>query len=72
MKTKHISRRIRRFLRATKAVSALEYAILVGVVAIAVGGGLAMFGDNLSDTVEKIGADIQAGHQDKGKVTASP
>ena len=35
--SKHKSRRFRRFLKANEAVSALEYAILVGVIAVAVG-----------------------------------
>ena len=43
MKTKHQSRRFRRFLRANEAVSALEYAILVGVVAVAIGAALVTF-----------------------------
>ena len=42
-KTKHISRRLRRFARANKAVSALEYAILVGVIAVGIAAALATF-----------------------------
>ena len=33
-------RSIVRFIRQTRAVSALEYAILVGIIAVAVGGAL--------------------------------
>ena len=47
MKTKHHSRRFRRFLRANEAVSALEYAILVGVVAVAIAAALATFSDRV-------------------------
>ena len=38
MKTaiKHKSRHLRRFLKANEAVSALEYALLVGVIAVGV------------------------------------
>ena len=44
MATKRMrQRRIRRFFRASEAVSALEYAILVGVVAVAIGAALATF-----------------------------
>ena len=71
MKTKHISRRFRRFLRANKAVSALEYAILVGVVAISVGAGLAYFGGEAEKTIKAIGDNITSEHKAKGK-TASP
>ena len=50
-KTKHISRRLRRFPRASEAVSALEYAILVGVVAVAIAGALVAFSDQIEDTI---------------------
>ena len=45
MKTtkKHISRRLRRFARANEAVSALEYAILVGIIAVAIAGVITAF-----------------------------
>ena len=39
----HISRRLRRFVRANEAVSALEYAILVGVIAVAIAAALQAF-----------------------------
>ena len=66
MKMKHVSRRLRRFLRTDKAVSALEYAILVGVIAIAVGAGLAFFGNTISDTVNTIGNNISGAHSGVG------
>lgn len=52
---KHKSRRFRRFLRANEAVSALEYAILVGVIAVAVGAALFTFGGDIEDAIEAIG-----------------
>ena len=58
MKTKHHSRRFRRFLRANEAVSALEYAILVGVVAVAIAAALATFSDSVSDSIEAISTNI--------------
>ena len=60
MKTtiKHKSRRFRRFLKANEAVSALEYAILVGVIAIAIGLAMAAFGDGLQTAIAAIGAQI--------------
>ena len=54
----HKSRRFRRFLRANKAVSALEYAILVGVIAVAVAAALVTFGGKIETAIEDIGTDI--------------
>ena len=54
----HKSRRFRRFLRADRAVSALEYAILVGVIAVAVGAAIVAFSGNLSTAMSAIGADV--------------
>ena len=55
MKTKHVSRRFRRFVRAREAVSALEYAILVGVIAVGIAAALTTFSGNLTTAIEKIG-----------------
>ena len=54
-KTKHISRWFCRFVWANEAVSALEYAILVGVIAVAVAAALATFGTDLTTAIEAIG-----------------
>ena len=61
MKTtlKHKSRRFRRFLKANDAVSALEYAILVGVIAVGIGAALMLFETNLTTAITAIGTDIQ-------------
>ena len=56
--TKHKSRFFRRFIRANEAVSALEYAILVGVIAVAVGAAIFTFGGNIKTAIEGIGTDI--------------
>ena len=58
--TKHKSRFFRRFLRANEAVSALEYAILVGVIAVAVGAAIFTFGGNIKTAIKNIGDDIDA------------
>ena len=55
MKTKHISRRLRGFARANEAVSALEYAILVGVIVVGVGAALATFEDEVTAALDTIG-----------------
>ncbi len=55
MKSKHVSRRFRRFLKAKEAVSALEYAVLVGVVTVAVGGALLAFSGQIGNAISTIG-----------------
>lgn len=61
MKTKHMSRRLRRFARANEAVSALEYAILIGVIATVVTAALITFGDKIGDALEEIGKEVAEG-----------
>ena len=58
--TKHKSRRFRRFLNANEAVSALEYAILVGVIAVAIGTAMFLFGGQLGTAIDKIGDKVEA------------
>ena len=62
MKTaiKHKSRRFRRFLKANEAVSALEYAILVGVIAVAVSAAIFAFGGDITTAIEAIGDAIDS------------
>ena len=57
---KHKSRRFRRFLRANEAVSALEYALLVGIIAVMVGAAIVAFGGNIKDGIAAIGAKVKA------------
>ena len=57
-KTKHLSRRFRRFVRANEAVSALEYAILVGVIATVIAGALVTFGGEVKKAIEKVQAEV--------------
>lgn len=58
MKIQTLSLQCRRFLKATAAVSALEYAILVGVVTVAIGAAVATFSDDLQAVIEEIGDDV--------------
>lgn len=58
MKMKHISRRFGRFLRAREAVSALEYAILVGIIAVAIAAALTTFSTELTEALTTIGEAI--------------
>ena len=58
---KKLSSRIRSFLRRSEGVSALEYAILVGVIAIVVGVALNEFSDSIADAIDAIGGRIDGG-----------
>lgn len=58
--TKHKSRRFRRFTKANEAVSALEYAILVGIVAVAIGAALFAFGGKIKTAITTIGGKVGA------------
>lgn len=62
--SKHKLRRFRRFARANEAVSALEYAILVGVIAIAVGAALFTFGGKIGAAIGNIGTQVGAATTD--------
>ena len=48
-----------RYLRNNKAVSALEYAILIGVIAVAVAAVLVTLGDNITTAIETIGTEVE-------------
>ena len=61
MKTKHVSQRFRRFARANEAVSALEYAILVGIIAVGIGLALTVFETKLSTAIEGIAGRVNTG-----------
>ena len=53
-------RLLHRFAREGEAVSALEYATLVGIVALAVAGALVLFSDDTETAIENIGAGVGA------------
>ena len=55
MNLKTILRFLRRFFRAQEAVSALEYAILVGVIVAGVGGALVAFSTDIENAITGIG-----------------
>ena len=61
MKFKTMLRFLGRFARAREAVSALEYAIIVGVVVAGVGGAIAAFTGDVEDAIEGIATDITTG-----------
>ena len=47
--------RIKAFVRDSKAVSALEYAILVGIIAVAIATALGALSGDISTAITKIG-----------------
>ena len=58
MKVKNLLQFFRRFLRAREAVSALEYAILVGVIVAAVGAALVTFSGNIKTAMTTVGGSV--------------
>ena len=50
--------RAKKFVRSTRAVSALEYALLVGVIATVIAAALVTFGGTIETTLTKMGAEI--------------
>ncbi len=70
--SKHKSRRIRRFLRANEAVSALEYAILVGVIAVAIGVAVFTLGGDIKGAIEGIGDKVAAADDSAAAIDLTP
>ena len=64
------SRRFRRFLRAREGVSALEYAILVGIVTVGIGAAVATFSQEIQDVIEEIGNTMETNVE--GAITNAP
>ena len=58
MKTMNLPRPLRRFLRKDDGVSVIEYALLVGIVAGAMGAIIVTFGGNISTAVGNIGGQL--------------
>ena len=52
------------YLRNNRAVSALEYAILVGAIAIAIAAALGDFADSIETALENIGTGLEATEDD--------
>ena len=61
MKTKPTAPRLRRFLRSESAVSTLEYALLVGLIAMAAGAAAVTFSNDLQTAISgNMGGDVSA------------
>ena len=49
-----------RYLCHTRAVSALEYAMIVGVIAVAIAAALAAFSPNITTVLTQIGGQVES------------
>lgn len=67
MNSMNQSQRFRRFLRADDAVSALEYAMVVGIMAVILSAALVAFSDNITTALSTIGTEVAT--QNIGKTT---
>ncbi len=56
----HYTKKFVHYLRNNRAVSALEYAILVGVIAVAIAAALATFGTSLTTGIGAIGTQVSS------------
>ena len=54
-----ILRRCGRFLRCERAVSALEYAVLAGVVIAGIGAAIFTFSENIATAIGTLGDEIE-------------
>ena len=58
MNTRHQWRRFRHFLRANEAVSALEYAMVIGIMAVILSAALVAFSGNIETTLTTLGTEV--------------
>lgn len=66
MRTRPVTRLFRRFARDNRAVSALEYAILVGVITAGVGAAVATFVDEIEGIITQIGDNVETAQDNQG------
>ncbi len=60
MKTRPATRLFRRFARDNRAVSALEYAILVGIITAGLGAAFATFQTEITNTITTIANNVKS------------
>ncbi|WP_176929226.1 Flp family type IVb pilin [Paraburkholderia lycopersici] len=51
---------IKKFIKSEEGVTALEYGLIAGLIAIAIVSGATMLGDTLNSTFQQIGNTISA------------
>ena len=54
-----IGRYLVRYLRDTRAVAAMEYAIIVGVIVVGIGTAVGLFQDEVVDLIQGVTTDLQ-------------
>lgn len=54
----YLCQHMHQYLRCTRGVAAMEYAIIVGVVVVAVGAGAALFQDDIASFLGNVGTDL--------------
>ena len=58
--TTHYTKGFVRYLRNNRAVSALEYAILVGIIAVAISAAIVAFAPNITKAINTVGGKVNA------------
>ena len=66
MKTRPATRLFRRFARDNKAVSALEYAILVGVITAGIGAAVVTFQTQITAAISTIAGNVTTTQAGRG------
>lgn len=56
-----------RYLRGTRAVAAMEYAIIVGVIVVGVGAAVFAFQDEITTLITDVTTDLKATRTEVGK-----
>ena len=57
-----------RYVRANSAVSALEYAILIGIIAVAITAALVTFSGDMKTAIEAVGNKVAVGGANVGQI----
>ena len=61
-----------RYLRNSKAISALEYAILLGVISVALVAALGAFSNSITNTINAIAGNINTSAGTVGSTPSAP
>ena len=61
-----------RFLRVDEAVSALEYALLVGIIAVGIGAALVTFQNTITTALTAIGVNVTTATAIQGAANPNP
>ncbi len=64
----HYTKKFAHYLRKNSAVSALEYAILVGVIAVVMAAAVATFTDDIGTALTTIGGKVAGIQMDDMKI----